>query len=348
MRSLSLWSVAAVLLFQSSFSLGAELSVLIQNLQFIPFAGGTPDQMNDRAEKYGDLLVELGDGIPDVIGFTETFVKIPTDTVADKINTTHPHQLRFFPSEPLPKGKQIDSGLTLLSKFPIEAHEFRMFTEANGLDGLAAKGVLVALIRLPASFAVVSVTHQNADGTDAVFTSQLGTARDLMREFVAKNIAVSALDYTAVVSMGDYNIDFKSETYKEMMTTLAYVTEDPHTILNPGEDGFTYSVTNLTRRLDYVFNLKAIDKSKKCAFSSNVTKHSVDTLVLAKSLSDHLGVSATISIGENPDGALSNLIDKNDSCNPEYFDEDPTISAQASALPLYSILILLSITVILL
>jgi len=317
----------ALSLFQPS--LGVEMSVLLQNLQFIRLVGGTISAMNDRARKYGDLLVGLGDDIPDVIALTETFVKIPTDTVAAKVNKTHPYQLRVFP-EIIPKGKFVDSGLTLLSRFPIEAHDFRMFTQANGLDALAAKGILVALIRLPASFAVVSVAHLNSDGTEAVYTSQLGSARDLMREFVSTNIPVSALNYTAVVSMGDYNIASNSETYKEMITTLAYETKDSHEILNLGEDGFTYPARNAKERVDYVFNLKVIDKDEKCAFpSSTVTKYAVDNLVLKDSLSDHLGVSATISIDEKSNGELSTLINTNNSCNPEYFDS-PTSSSSSS------------------
>jgi len=307
-------------------SLGVELSVLVQNVNLIPFAGGTVNAMDDRADKYGDLLVGLGDSIPDVIGLTETFVKTPTDRLVAKLVTTHPHQLRFFPENLLQKA--IDSGLTLLSKFPIEAYDFRMFTKANGLDALAAKGILVALIRLPASFAVVSLTHQNSRGTDAVFTSQLGTARDLMREFVSTHISVSALNYTAVVSMGDYNIASSSETYEEMMNTLAYDTEDPHKTLNPGRDGFTFPTKNATTRIDYIFNLKAIDESEKCAFpSANVTEYAVDNLVSNDLLSDHLGISATILIGEKSDGALSNIINKSDSCNPIYFDSSPTAAA---------------------
>lgn len=346
MRYFGLLQLAAVSLFRCPLSLGFELSVLVQNMQLIPFVGGSDDAMKDRAEKYGDLLVELGNDIPDVIGFTETFLEAPTDVIVDKLNTTHPHQLRQFPAA-LPEGKFIDSGLTLLSKFPIEAHDFRMFEEASGPDALSSKGVLVALIQLPASLAVVSVTHQNAGGTDALFTAQLGTARDLMREFVSENIPVSALNYTAVVSMGDYNIRDDSETYEEMMTTLAYDTEDPHVTLNPGEDGLTYPAPNVTRRIDYVFNLKAIYENNKCKFpSSKVIKYAVNTLVSTDMLSDHLGVGATISISENPDGALYKLIDKSDSCNPDYFDEVEDTSA--SALPLYSILVLLLITVILL
>lgn len=307
-----------VSLFQSS--LGVELSVLLQNVQFIRLAGGTTGAMNNRARKYGDLLVGMGDDIPDVIGLTETFVKMPTDTIATKLNNTHPYQLRVFP-EMIPFGRFADSGLTLLSRFPVEAHDFRMFTDASGLDALAAKGVLVALIRLPASFAVVSLTHQNSDGTKAVYTSQLGTARDLVREFVSNNIPVSALNYTAVVSMGDYNIASNTETYREMITTLAHETKDSHDVLNLGEDGFTYPTHNAKERIDYVFNLKAIDKNQKCAFpSSTVTKYAVDNLVLNDSLSDHLGVSATFSIDEKSDGSLSTLMHKKDSCDPEYFD----------------------------
>jgi len=302
---------ASFLQFQSSF--GVELSVLVQNVQFMILVGGTTEEQIDRATKYGDLLVGLGDDIPDVIGFTETFIKEPSDILVGKLNTTHPHQLRSFP-DPLPIQKPLDSGLTLLSKYPIEAHDFRMFTEANGLDALAAKGVLVALLRLPSSFAVVSVTHQNAGGTDAVFTSQLGTARDLMKDFVARNIPPSAQKYTAVVMMGDYNIDAGSDTYREMLSTLAYRTEDPHILLNPGEDGFTSPSQNPTRRIDYIFKADVIEEGG-CSFSySNVTSYGVNDLVVEDLLSDHLGVAATISIAEKMDGVLSSQVDSNTVC----------------------------------
>ena len=112
-------------------SMGIDISVLTQNLRFLPaiFGGSSID----IAEKYGNRLAGLGDNIPDIIGLTETFSEEYTDAVVTKIEATHPHQLRFFPA-PLPKVRFANSGLTLLSKFLIDAHEFRMFTEYGGID----------------------------------------------------------------------------------------------------------------------------------------------------------------------------------------------------------------------
>jgi len=308
-------------LFQLTQSV--ELSVLTQNIKFIPIAGGSIDMMNERAKEYGDLLVGLGDKIPDVIGFQEMFVEEPTTITLAKIAVTHPYQLHSFP-ETLPDGAAINSGLALASRFPIEAYDFRMFTEASGYDKLAAKGVLVALIRLPASFAVISITHQQAGISASIANSQLGTGKSLMENFVRSNIPASALHYTAAISMGDFNIEFGDGTnlYQQMIDTLAYEVEDPHTTLNPGQDGFTSPPSNPIKRIDYVLNLKSIDESGMCAFPSSVViNHVVNFLILQGTLkdidelSDHLGVEATFFIDENPDGALPNLINDNDSCN---------------------------------
>jgi len=306
-------------LFQ--LTLSVEFSVLTQNLKFIPIAGGTIDMMNERAKEYGDVLVGLGDKIPDVIGFQEMFADEPTTILLAKIAVTHPYQLHSLP-ETLPDDKVINSGLALASRFPIEAYDFRMFTEASGLDALSAKGVLVALIRLPASFAVISITHQQGGISGSIANSQLGTGKSLMENFVRSNIPASALNYTAAISMGDFNIEFGDGTnlYQQMIDTLAYEVEDPHTTLNPGQDGFTSPPSNPIERIDYVLNLKSIDESGMCAFpSSFVINHVVNFLILQGAdideLSDHLGVEATFFIDENPDGALPNLINDNDSCN---------------------------------
>jgi len=310
----------------SQLSLGVDMSVLTQNLQFIPFAGGTNDMMNKRVNEYGELLIGLGDNIPDVIGFTEMFLEGPTNITLAKIAKTHPHQLNSFPQTPLPEGKLVNSGLALASKFPIEAHDFRMFTKTWSTDAYATKGVLVALIRLPASFAVVSVTHMQGSADAPIYESQLGTINELVENFVRGTISASAVNYTTVISMGDFNIKDDSYLYPRMMDTLAYEVEDPHRSLNPGEDGFTSSTgnpNNPDNRVDYIFNLKMMDESGMCAFPSSVVIDYAANLLVTKGeledvegLSDHLGVEATFSIGENPDGALPNLINDGDSCNP--------------------------------
>lgn len=313
---------------------GVEITVLVQNVNFIPFVGGGRRNMNERADQYGALLVGLGDAMPDVIGLTETFVQEPTDRLVAILNTTYPHRLRFFPETPLLVGKGIDSGLTLLSRFPVLAHDYRMFDRGNGPDVLAAKGVLVALLRLPASLLVISVTHQNAGGTHATFRSQLATNRATMRDFVATHVPADALNYTAVISMGDYNIASDSDTYDDLLSTLAFHTVDPHLTLNPGTDGFTFPAGRPRRRIDYVFQLRVVDEHGRCAFpSAHVTEYAVDALVVADSslLSDHRGVRATVSIGEqHPNGAWSHP-NSNDftSCDSTYLstnDGVPTSS----------------------
>lgn len=315
--------------------MGIDISVLTQNLRFLPaILGGSSI---DIAEKYGNRLAGLGDNIPDIIGLTETFTEEYTNAVVTKIEATHPHQLRSFPT-PLPDGKIGNSGLTLLSKFPIEAHEFRMFAECGGTDCLASKGVLIALIRLPASFVVVSVTHLNAvdTGSKAIFESQLNTVRDLIREFVSTNIPASALDYSAVLSIGDFNIASDSKLYDTMINTIGFEVEDPHKTLNPDEDGFTSDASNPTQRLDYILNLKSVGNSGEYAFpSSNVIEYAVDFLVLPDLLSDHLGVKATISIDKSPTNNPAPSPDKSATNIPtsspdETITSNPTSSDKSS------------------
>ena len=138
---------------------------------------------------------------------------------------------------------------------------------------------------------------------------------------------MEAIDYTAVIGMGDVTIqDDDDYLYPRRIKHLAYEVEDPHRTLNTGDDGVTSSTgypNNSDNRVDYTFDLKTIDEHGMCAFSfyvvieyaANVLVTNGELLDDVEELSDHLGVDEILSIGENLNGAFSNLVNDVDSCN---------------------------------
>lgn len=59
--------------------------------------------------------------------------------------------------------RPVDSGLLILSRFPVEATEFVMFSMGSGADAYAAKGVLYAHVRLAEDFCLhLFTTHLDA------------------------------------------------------------------------------------------------------------------------------------------------------------------------------------------
>lgn len=307
------WAALAAIVGACAISnAGADsVRVLAQNVQFTPLVGGSTDEQNARADKIARSILadNATEGLPDVIGFTETFNLSPSNVLRNVLGGEFPHQLHPIP-ERTPSGKFSNSGLMLLSRYPIVAHEFVMFEKSSGPDALSAKGVVAALIATPSSYLVVGLTHQQAGGTQEIYTSQLTAGATLMRDFIGRNIPLGAVDYTGVLYMGDLNIRYPSELYEEMTSTLSGDTVDTFLDLHPSSDGFTCCGGDVTRRIDYVFELR--DLGKDCVFNgTSIESALVSTLIGYDStgnfLSDHLGVSATINISDSKSGVLEKI-----------------------------------------
>lgn len=217
---------------------GSELSVMTYNVKGLPWpiASGRPVAFVAIGQR---LRLMRARGVqPRIVVLQESF----TDD-AKRLGELAGYRHRAFgarvagtsPSAPLGTrfaaagqtlkgeglGAVLDSGLTILSDYPIVRTASMAFPEGAcaGFDCLAAKGVLVAWIRLPGSSVPVAVvnTHLNSGRAAMVETSRSNAAHvwqvGAVRAFLSRTIAPD----TPVIFGGDFNVG----TYPERNAAMA-------------------------------------------------------------------------------------------------------------------------------
>ena len=151
---------------------------------------------------------------------------------------------------PFKKGKVINSGLMIVSKYPITQIATHVFNKCSGADCFASKGVVVATIKHPTLGEIdVFNSHLNARKNNKVKWSQWGQ----LLQFVKDHIQVGRLALFA----GDFNTDTGSEYLRYITTegTLKnthtdYVERHPE-LSQKEKAGNTFP----GRKIDYVFSL---------------------------------------------------------------------------------------------
>lgn len=107
------------------------------------------------------------------------------------------------------QGKQVDSGLVILSDHPIRTVRRASFPmdACAGFDCLAAKGVLVALIDLPGHGPVaVATTHFNSRGASAAPDADSDAAFDRQARYLASYLRRVVPRGMPLVLAGDFNM----------------------------------------------------------------------------------------------------------------------------------------------
>lgn len=106
----------------------------------------------------------------------------------------------------------IDSGLMILSKYPIISANSTTYTRGCSFDGFAAKGAIYAEIQTgPDSHVHLFTTHLQAS-YDIVSEVDFGVRNSQQKE-LASFIQRNATDGNPIIVTGDFNIDANHETY---------------------------------------------------------------------------------------------------------------------------------------
>lgn len=124
------------------------------------------------------------------------------------------------------EGKWVDSGLVIMSDYPIVATRKMAFPQdmCAGFDCLASKGALIAWIRIPGQPQPVAVadTHLNARSASGVSIARANTAYgqqlSALRTFIGQQVGRK----TSLIFAGDFNVghdpDRVAAARAEMMT----------------------------------------------------------------------------------------------------------------------------------
>ncbi|KAF4682120.1 sphingomyelin phosphodiesterase 3, neutral membrane (neutral sphingomyelinase II) [Perkinsus olseni] len=105
----------------------------------------------------------------------------------------------------------LDSGLMIMSKWPIVTEEFSRFAESTSEDSFASKGALCVVLDRGKDLIIVVTTHMDA-GDDAIIKlKQLQHALGLYERVKKSTVEVERLgrrrDVVAAFFTGDFNID---------------------------------------------------------------------------------------------------------------------------------------------
>jgi endonuclease/exonuclease/phosphatase family metal-dependent hydrolase len=185
-------------------------------------------------------------------------------------------------------GTLLDSGLMILSDYPITAVRRMAFTanDCAGFDCLASKGVLLAAITLPGGQIIeVATAHLNSRHASGVSAARADSAWarqwESMRGFVAarRNPAVP------LIIAGDFNVGRNAGRRAVLRHALAS---------QPNDAAFTSALTTLARaRAGWSTDLdRAIQRGKDW------------TLSIPGQSRRALPISAAATFGAGPDGAM--------------------------------------------
>lgn len=195
------------------------------------------DFKNARRRKLCRQMQHLNDtqnGGYDVIAFQELFGSM---SKLQLMQCMYPLGFQYFVNGPQPrvfsstsKPTLVDSGLMLLSKYPIVDSQLLRYSDAVSSDALSAKGAIFARIHIPFSGQMLNLftTHTQAsyeseemdDITVITRGGQIRQLQEFMTTLLSKNNQRYA-DSTSIL-MGDLNINSngKTQEYQSVMEIL--------------------------------------------------------------------------------------------------------------------------------
>lgn len=143
---------------------GTELKITTWNLAAMHSGLRRFNQMRPNESRMKEVINYLKHTNEDIICLQEVFTEAATKILVEGLEDEYPYIVHNV-------GKNvigINSGLMLLSKYPIDHLEFETFTSRIGLNQLSQKGVLGAIITAPDNKKIVVMNaHFDAGGITA-------------------------------------------------------------------------------------------------------------------------------------------------------------------------------------
>lgn len=269
-----------------------ELKVMTWNTFLIPPPWNMTKQA-DRVDVMKEVLPAMGQ---DVMFFQEAFYDKKRKDLIKALNKTHP-----FAAVPK-KGKKLkhiqDSGLFVVSKYPMEVLDQVIFKDCAKADCMSSKSAIMVEVTLPSGKKAQMInTHLQAwdePKTAAIRTKQLEQIKEMMAKHAKPGVPQ--------ILLGDLNIDGKGGEHPEYKAGLEQMemTSEPLTGELKGTNGFStegcfHKPGGLKDEwLDHMW-------LKKNGSETTITNKKVVTMRAELNdcecpLSDHYAVEATINL----------------------------------------------------
>lgn len=256
-----------------------DLSVLSYNVWGLPSLLGT--KRKERFERLGATLNAY-----DVVALQEAY---SDDIEILKQSSGFPHHFRLDNGSLL----KTNSGLYILSKYPISKTASTTFNSCAGANCLANKGILMVQVEHPKIGPVdVYTTHYQEDDTAKAKQIRINENNRVLQEFILRNASKHP-----VIITGDFSSIPEQTEYADLMKRMPLT--DIFSKLNPDNPGYTLTPDNpmtggegTPKRIDYIFALQKTGVEVTPLESKITHQQPVDGVVL----SDHYGVSAKLRI----------------------------------------------------
>lgn len=263
-----------------------NLKLLTLNTAQLPWPIGIPHR-RWRAQQLVDVIQNMEEK-PDIICFQEMYTYCQRSFVINKLKDQYPYQFKDTRMGAFIFG--VNSGLLVLSKFPILDKLLFQYTIKLGAENLARKGVMLLKLQLaPDKTIFVGTTHQQGgDGWETWWP--LDFYKCTHNEFIVKSIYVQEAmeqiinfvgtnwENEVIIYMGDFNtVNTEDAKYYEF-TKFWLQARDT---FDASKSKFNSSVwwrvnQGVPGRIDYIWN---IGKQIPCYsviiddFSDQVTDH---------------------------------------------------------------------------
>ena len=291
-----------------------SLKVLQYNVFWRPELShiGREEYLRERMEETVARIAEDG---YDIIGIEEAW-QLGSDLVDDFVQLMRAKGYKYIVSGEVPGVLTricLDSGLLLISKFPIVKYDAMTYTTTHGIDRIYGKGALYGLVNIGRGRHIhVFLTHLQATYTllatpadEAVRKKQMAQ----LRKFIEKN----AVDGGPSLAFGDFNVDAlhgnEKDVFDEEFTLIGYDTIDtlperPVTYADTVDGRPRETVLTVEEdlggmmSLDYVFWFKHKDGDKVIKNCTGKLEQFFCEGKPYTQLSDHYGVAVDIELVE--------------------------------------------------
>lgn len=220
----------------------SEILLANYNIQAFPNYIGVALDLNKVNSRIAYLATQPDVKNNDVIVFEEAWDRNTKKTLKEKLHDNYPYALDPIPNKT--HGKPLNSGLLVLSKYPINATSFVNYQDYQSLvdaDALTNKGVLCFKINKKVQYYNIIATHTQAqDDSNAIKVRQQEFS--LIKDKIIASTQINIPKDEPLVLMGDLNTDYyKPKQFNVMKQVLNLNTENMPNALysNP-----TYSYDN--------------------------------------------------------------------------------------------------------
>jgi len=270
------------------WSASTELKILSWNIYLLPYISLFNDN-DKRAKAIGE---RLNGSDYHIIVFQEAFSSKCRNILSKTLLATYPYQ--YGPANDVKFSLRTNSGLWIVSQFPLTQLDQLKFSKSEGYDTVARKGAVLFEGRFRGSKFQLLATHLQAKDSQALRELQCAEIREhLLNPYFQQD--------TPQFLCGDFNIDMHdTNEYQRMLQLLDATNGHLSGLLkvtyDEVENTLAYKANGKQKILDYalVRNEALIEKieRKVQTFFSNIGK-------VESHLSDHYAMEISVNFSES-------------------------------------------------